>query len=234
MKVLTFLLAGPLASYGECSRWDRRDTLDMPTKSAVIGLLGCCMGVRRGDSRLHELDVALRMGVRRESCEGILTDFQTVTGPNGILNAQGKIRGSGNTIITPKQYLLDSAFQVFLSGEECLLEACERAMRHPKWIICLGRRGAVPSRPVIPYLIDADSLETAVREWQDPVLSADKDWNMKDRWMRCELETCGVEEKPEGAYTIEGRSDAIVRADENIYDEREIRVFTVRRNAACS
>ena len=234
MRVLTFLLAGPLASYGECSRWDHRDTLDMPTKSAVIGLLGCCMGIRRGDPRLRELDTALCMGVRRESCEGILTDFQTVTGPHGILNAQGKIRPSGNTIITPKQYLLDSAFQIFLSGDECLLEECERAMRHPKWVVCLGRRGAVPSRPVIPHLIDADSLEKAVREWQDPVLSTDRNWNKRDRWMRCELETRGIAEQIEGAFTLESRSDAVVRADENIYEEREIRVFTIRRNAACS
>ena len=232
MKVLTFLLAGALAGYGECSRWDRRDTADMPTKSAVIGILGCCMGISRGDPALRELDEALCMGVRREKCEGVLTDFQTVTGVDGvILNAQGKNRGS--TIITPKQYLQNSAFQIFLSGDEDLLNRCAHAMRHPRWVICLGRRGAAPSRPVVPRIIEADSLEKAVREWQDPVLHADKRWNQKPRWMRCEVENRSVAEQPDGGYTCIRRSDAVVCADENVYAEREVRVFTVRRESAC-
>ena len=231
MKVLTFLLAGSLAAYGECSRWDRRDTADMPTKSAVIGLLGCCMGIPRGDPALQTLDEALCMGVRREKCEGMLTDYQTVSREEGILNAQGKSRGS--TIITPKQYLLDSAFQIFLSGDEELLLRCEAAMRHPKWVICLGRRGAVPSRPVIPFLIETDSLENAVREWQDPILSNEKAWNSGTRWMRCEVENRSAAPVSDEIYTLLNRGDSVIRANENIYAEREVRVFTVRRDAAC-
>lgn len=229
VKLLTFLLAGPLAGYGENSRWDRRDTADMPTKSAVIGILGCCMGIPRGDPALQKLDESLRLGVRCEKCEGILTDFQTVTNATGILNAQGKPRG--NTIITPKQYLQNSAFQVFLSGDEALLDRCASAMRHPRWVLCLGRRSAVPSRPIIPRIIEADSLEDALRTWQDPVLRADKMWNAKPRWMRCEVENST--DRSDGMYTLNRRNDAVVRADENVYEEREVRVFTVRRDAAC-
>ena len=232
MKALTFQLCGPLSSFGECSRWDHRDTADMPTKSAVIGLLGCCMGIPRGDGRLCELDDALCMGIRRESCGNILTDYQTVTGPNGvILNAQGKNRGS--TITTPKQYLQDAVFQVFLTGSEDVLERCAEAMRHPQWVICLGRRGLVPSRPVIPHIIEAESLEDAVRNWQEPGTPKDKAEDAKERVMRCEVEVAGLFE-PNAAYTVIKRNDRILNADVNNYAEREVCVFTVRRDAVCT
>ena len=44
MKIMLLRLEGVLQSWGERSRWDHRDTSDMPTKSALIGLLGCAMG----------------------------------------------------------------------------------------------------------------------------------------------------------------------------------------------
>lgn len=38
MKILLLRLEGLLQSWGEHSRWDHRDSSDMPTKSGVIGL----------------------------------------------------------------------------------------------------------------------------------------------------------------------------------------------------
>ena len=49
MKLLLIRLEGALQSWGEWAKWDERDSGLMPTKSGVIGVLACCMGLKRGD-----------------------------------------------------------------------------------------------------------------------------------------------------------------------------------------
>lgn len=219
MKLLAFMLTGPLAGYGEMSRWDMRDTADMPTKSAIVGLLGCCFGYGRQDARLKTLDEKLRMAVRRERCGPILRDYQTVQGT--ILNAEHEKRGS--TILTPKMYLQDSAFQIFLSGDEALLESCADAMRHPRWVTCLGRHGNPPTRPIVPRWAEAPSVRNALENWFDPI-----SLTRRDKHMRCEMELAAEENEPcpIGAYISE-RNDAVILACENRYAKRALRCFTV-------
>ena len=80
MKIMLLRLEGVLQSWGERSRWDHRDTSDMPTKSALIGLLGCAMGIPRGDPWLNETARLLKMAVRADRAGSIMTDFHTVQG----------------------------------------------------------------------------------------------------------------------------------------------------------
>ena len=128
MKFMKFILSAPLQSWGEDARWDQRTTAAMPTKSAVVGLLGCCLGYPRGDERLNRLADQLRVAVRADRPGRVTTDYHTVQGTNGVfLNAEGKPRGGGGTIVTPKQYLQDARFTVFLWGEDEALSACYRA-----------------------------------------------------------------------------------------------------------
>ena len=42
--ILVLRLEGPLQSWGENAKWDFRDSSTMPTKSGIVGLLGCAMG----------------------------------------------------------------------------------------------------------------------------------------------------------------------------------------------
>ena len=62
MNTLFLRLEGPLQAWGLRARWGERDTADAPTKSGVLGLLGCAMGLRRDDSELCSLSNALRTG----------------------------------------------------------------------------------------------------------------------------------------------------------------------------
>lgn len=41
---LLLWLQGPLQAWGHDSRFGRRDTLDFPTKSGVLGLVCCALG----------------------------------------------------------------------------------------------------------------------------------------------------------------------------------------------
>ncbi|MFW0768389.1 type I-E CRISPR-associated protein Cas5/CasD, partial [Trabulsiella odontotermitis] len=59
MTALLLRLAGPLQSWGTSSRFSRRGTDRVPSKSGVVGLLAAAQGRRRTDP-LEEL-LGLRM-----------------------------------------------------------------------------------------------------------------------------------------------------------------------------
>lgn len=170
MKIMLLRLEGTLQSWGEPSRWDHRDSADMPTKSGVIGLLGCALGFPRGDERLRELAESLTMAVRADRMGVITTDFHTVQSRVGkFSNAEGKPRG--DTIITPREYIQDACYTVFLTGSDEWLSACEQALLHPVWVPSLGRRSCPPSRPLLPVITEVyETLEEAVRlfRWAEP------------------------------------------------------------------
>lgn len=214
MRFLTFLLAGPLQCWGEASRWDARETADMPTKSAIIGLLGCCMGIGRGDIRLRELSRKLHLAVRADKVGRLMTDFHTVQGPGGvILNAEHKKRGS--TIITPKQYLQDAAFQVFLYGDDDALDKSYAAMQAPKWVACLGRRSCPPAYPIVPTLVEYPSVDEALSRYYDDKFKSERNKNML-----CQIELAADED----ADHVIIRQDEVERADLDRYSSRRVRI----------
>jgi len=182
--VLLLRLEGPLQSWGVRSRWDVRDTAPDPTKSAVVGLLGCALGYPTANPRLEELDRGLRFGARVESAGRVIEDYQTITG--FLPTADGKYRHSGvktavslerlssgpradpTTIISPRSYLEDASFLVALEETGTapgLLSQCAVALRAPAWPVYLGRKACVPTRPVFEALSEqyADIVEALQR-----------------------------------------------------------------------
>lgn len=146
--LLILRLEGLFQSWGETSKWDYRDSSDFPTKSGIVGLIGCAMGEERESPVLVELSQDLTIAVRADR-EGIrVMDFQTVTG-NPLLNAAGKPRSLGNTIISNHVYIQDACFTVFLEMEEFWHARIVKALRDPRWCVFLGRKNCVPSRPVL-------------------------------------------------------------------------------------
>lgn len=224
MRFLKLILSGPMQSWGDHSRWDTRDTASAPTKSAVIGLLGCCLGYGRGDDRLRTLSEDIRMAVRTDSSGMLMTDYHTVQGNGGvILNAKGKKRSVGDTIITPRQYLQDARFAVFLWGNEVRLNECAEALLHPHWVPFLGRKSCVPSVPLIPEWIEADSIDDAV------IQITPEEWKRGAGTRIAHIEMRMGETAGEGENVIERRDD-VVRADINEYAFRRIRVRRISKD----
>jgi CRISPR system Cascade subunit CasD len=91
------------------------------------------------------------MGVRVDQEGHILRDWHTA-GKDGYLKASGAIER--DTLITStRYYLTDAAFLVALETDErALLETLHAALRHPHWLLCLGRKACPPAEP--PYLFD--------------------------------------------------------------------------------
>ncbi|WP_432617754.1 type I-E CRISPR-associated protein Cas5/CasD [Butyricicoccus sp.] len=163
-KLLVLCLEGMLQSWGTDAKWDIRDTGDMPTKSGIVGLLACAMGLERGNPEIAAMSDAMTLAVREDRAGTRLVDFHTVTG-NPLMNAAGKRRSLGDTFISQRQYLQDASFLVFIDCADDWRERMIYALQHPKWCLYLGRKSCVPSRPVLvgvteEYTDIAQALQT--------------------------------------------------------------------------
>lgn len=173
IPILIFRLEGVLQSWDDNSKFDYRKTGMFPTKSAVIGLLGCALGLERKDVQLGAICEAVSMIVRGDRPGELLVDFHTITG-SPLMSASGGTRAGGNTIISHRSYLQDASFLVGLSGPRELLEKLSNALMHPKWTVYLGRKSCVPSVPVIGTLTEEyDSLLDAMQRY--PLAGRHKD-----------------------------------------------------------
>lgn len=215
MRFLRLKLQGPLQSWGERSRWDSRDTASMPTKSGVIGLIGCCLGYPRGDERIRALSSSLHIAVRADRAGVIMTDFHTVqTESGGFPNAEGGRRSSNNnTIITPKQYLQDADFTVWIWGKEESLQLCADALKKPVWTPYLGRKSCVPATPILPEWLEAESVDDAIR--QD-----------SQHHSEIQIELLPGEPLKQGERLIQ-RPDELTDAHRNEYRYRMVRAFSI-------
>ncbi|AJE19594.1 type I-E CRISPR-associated protein Cas5/CasD [Azotobacter chroococcum] len=162
---LLLWLEGPLQAWGHDSRFGRRDSLDFPTKSGVLGLLCCALGAG-GEQRellaeLADLDMQLEAHVptgrdgNPQPRQPLLRDFHMVGSGyddqdpwQSLLipkTSDGKKAVGGGTKMTYRYYLQDMAFAVALQVPAARLEMFVAALREPVWDLYLGRKSCVPT-----------------------------------------------------------------------------------------
>ena len=150
-STLFLRLEGPLQAWGDTSKLVIRRTMDAPTKSGLLGLICCAMGLSRQNARerLPRLNT-LRMGVRIDRPGTRWWDYQTVGAGIGMTTAGGDVKtGDKGTLITRREYLADASFLVALQGETELIQEIATAFVEPKWPVFLGRKSCPPSVPVL-------------------------------------------------------------------------------------
>jgi CRISPR system Cascade subunit CasD len=161
--ILCFRLEGPLQSWGEHAKWDDRDTANFPTKSGVVGLIACAMGLERREPEIGALSDRLTMAARADRRGELLIDFQTIQSEH-LRNAEGKRRNGSGTIISHRGYLQDASFLIGLASDQGTLEAIQKALAQPKWAVYLGRKSCVPSVPILGTITDQfDDLRQAMQ-----------------------------------------------------------------------
>lgn len=163
-NTLFLRLEGPLQAWGERARWSVRDTAGEPTKSGVVGLLGCAMGLN-SDEDLQGLARQIRIGVRVDRPGDRLTDYHTVIG--GVLSAEGKIKKNAatktpETVVSWRTYLCDASFLVAVQGPQLLIERLAAAVQSPRWPVYLGRKSCPPARFLFEGYGDYAGLEIAL------------------------------------------------------------------------
>jgi len=191
MNTLFLRLEGPLQSWGVRSRWGERDTTAAPTKSGVLGLLGCALGLPRDEVYLHTLSDTLRMGVRVDRPGTPLRDYHTTGGGQfggavhrggslfhddpyigGVLSPEvlkGRIKVKVNattkepeTDVSERHYLADASFLVALQGPVATIAQLARELQSPAWPFFLGRKSCPPAVPVFAGVGQYDTLEAAL------------------------------------------------------------------------
>ena len=162
--IIVLRLEGPLQSWGENAKWDFRDSSTMPTKSGIVGLLGCAMGEARGSQVLVELAQSITVAVRADRPGAKFVDFQTVQG-DPLMAATGKPKTTGNTILSPHAYLQDASFTVFIDTSPEWQQRIVSALENPRWCMYLGRKNCVPSRPILADRMEAAGLMEALKEY---------------------------------------------------------------------
>ncbi len=163
--IILLQLEGALQSWGEHSRFDYRDCASMPTKSGIVGMIGCAMGLRRGSEQLTVLSEKIRVAVRCDRPGKQSIDYHTVTADDAIINAQGKKRCK--TIVTYRTYLQDAFFLVAIETDWELAQKIDHSFHEPCWPVYLGRKSCIPSKPIyIGIKEEYDSLEEAMNQYQ--------------------------------------------------------------------
>jgi len=164
-NTLFLRLEGPLQAWGDTSKFVIRRTMDTPTKSGVLGLLCCAMGLSRqaARERLPELN-GLAMGVRIDRQGTRWWDYHTVGAGIGMTTAGGGLKtGAKGTLITRREYLADASFLVALQGDAKLIHDIAAAIASPKWPVFLGRKSCPPSVPVLARPRDGEAWENPAR-----------------------------------------------------------------------
>lgn len=197
MQTLFLRLEGPLQAWGLRARWGERDTALAPTKSGVIGLLGCALGFRRDDDGLRVLSAELQMGVRVDRPGTLLHDYHTTGGGSygpteyqggprfhdqpyvgGVLSPEvvkGRIKvkitaatGLPETDVSNRVYLADASFLVALQGPGTRITRAAAALQSPVWPVFLGRKSCPPAVPVFAGTGDYADLGAALTDTNDP------------------------------------------------------------------
>lgn len=177
---LLLWLEAPLQAWGHDSKFGRRDSLDFPTKSGVLGLLCCARGEAGEQSNWlqtwadRDMQVTAYVpGDRQEQPMPrlpLLRDFQMVGSgyddqdPWASLlipkTNEGKKAVGGGTKMTYRYYLQDMAYAVVLEGPHNELQTLADALQNPVWDLYLGRKSCAPTEFICQGV--HDDLEKAM------------------------------------------------------------------------
>lgn len=136
MSVLLLRLTGPLQSWGERSRYARRESGAEPSKSGIVGLLAAALGRQRTDA-IEDL-AGLSFGVRIDQAGTLLRDFQTAR----------SLDGARSMPLSTRYYLTDARFLAAVEGPDEVIETLAAALQNPTYPLYLGRRSCPPSEPI--------------------------------------------------------------------------------------
>jgi CRISPR system Cascade subunit CasD len=173
MTILAFRLCGPLAAWGtgEAGETDR-PTARHPGRSAVFGLLGAALGLKREDEEAHaRLAAGYRLAVAGQGARRILRDYRTVqtVEPNRAQRKTGFVTrkqaletGKVHTMITRRDYVQDGLWRVFLAPRDDAAYSprdLAAALKRPTFELYLGRRDCPLMLPPDPQVLDDAPLE---------------------------------------------------------------------------
>jgi CRISPR system Cascade subunit CasD len=175
VEFLILKLQGPMQAWGEHSFEGTRPSGNFPSRSALLGLLGACLGIRRNEYVLQQqLADSVLFAVRKDGRQVKtvwgevkalpaikMTDYHTVK------DAREDYRGlkSHETIQTWREYLLDAEYTIAIwrnEGAVFSVAELEAAIRKPIFTPYLGRRSCPLAQPLLRKRLTAQNAVEAL------------------------------------------------------------------------
>ncbi|MEO1419885.1 MAG: type I-E CRISPR-associated protein Cas5/CasD, partial [Pseudomonadota bacterium] len=169
---LIITLSAPLASFGEAAGNVRRSSADRPAKSALLGLVGAALGVRRDDKAGQAaLAQGYQVASRTIRRGDLLQDFHTFQSLPNSSKPPPQTRSEAlmrtdklATSITIREYRSDVLFDAaYIADADARwpLEALAEAFRRPRFTLYLGRRSCPLGWPLRPQIVETSTIEEA-------------------------------------------------------------------------
>ena len=196
MNYLVFRLYGPMASWGEVAVGESRHSAVYPSKSAVLGLLGAALGIRREQSDLlANLFEHYTLGVKLLSGGDLLRDYHTAQAPDSVGKFQYRSRRDEvvtgrdrlGTVLSSREYRTDAQAVVAIrahEGANWSFEQLTAALQKPKFHLYLGRKSCPLAAPLATKVIVADGFRQALDGYVvEDLLMDQPDWACDQRWL---------------------------------------------------
>lgn len=171
-EYLLFRLYGSMASWGEIAVGESRHSAAHPSRSALVGLLGAALGLRRDeDAAQQALIDGYRFAVKIESAGTPLRDYHTVQAPPARRNVVYRTRSQElrnrqvlETLLSTREYRCDALATVAVEALDAArwkLGELAEALRRPVFPLYLGRKSCPPALPLAPEVVHAANLREA-------------------------------------------------------------------------
>lgn len=163
--ILTFALVAPLAAFGGIAVGEQRSGWDRPARSAVLGLIGACLGVEREDDAAQAaLAEQYGLAVLCHAPGRLLADYHTAQVPptkgkrRFATRAEELAAPDLNTILSRRDYRsgawhLAAVWERAATARWSLAELAA-AMRRPTFAPYLGRKSCPLGLPLAPAIDD--------------------------------------------------------------------------------
>lgn len=162
---LTFALYAPIASFGAPAVGERRGSFDRPARSAVLGLIGACLGVDRADEAAQAaLAAGYGLAIRVEATGHLLADYHTAQMPPAKRGRRFATRAAEleaddlSTVLSRRDYRSDAWHLAALWAEPSArwsLPELFAAMTNPVFVPSLGRKSCPLGLPLAPMMTAA-------------------------------------------------------------------------------
>lgn len=173
-RYLTFALVAPVASFGAVAVGERRSGWDRPGRSAVLGLIGACLGIERTDTAGQEaLAVGYNLALRCHAPGRLLADYHTAQVPPSQRGRRFATRREElavpreqlGTVLSRRDYRVGAWHLAAVwprDGARWTLEEVASAMERPVFAPFLGRRACPLGLPLAPRILDATDAIAAL------------------------------------------------------------------------
>ncbi|HEM8795113.1 type I-E CRISPR-associated protein Cas5/CasD [Klebsiella michiganensis] len=180
-QYLVFQLHGPMASWGVDAPGEVRHTHELPSRSALLGLLAAALGIRRDEEeRLNAFNqhYSFLLCASQEPCWA--RDYHTAQMPKEVRKARYFSRREElsdpellSALISRRDYYTDAWWMVALAqtpDAPCSLEQLRDALQHPVFPLYLGRKSHPLALPLAPLLLEGsapDVLNEAYHQYRE-------------------------------------------------------------------